>query len=82
MKQNNKSFGKCFFKCFGIMFLIAFLTYLLPNLLKVFTALSADTNDGSSLEKILDVVRNYLPLICIIASVPVSLIYAAIKTSK
>lgn len=79
MEKNKKSFGGCFFKCLGIMMLIAFLSFLLPNLLKVFLAIGENSSNNLAL---LSTIQMFIPIILIIASVPVSLIYAAIKSGK
>lgn len=85
MGKEKKGFGSYFGRCFGIMFLVAILSFILPFIFKlVFSFVSKTTESSNSTDVLnfLNVFQIYLPIIAISASVPVSLIYAAIKTSK
>ena len=75
----QKGFGSYFGKCFGIMFLIAVAAFVLPFIISFIIRINDGNTEKTSL---LYIIRIYVPLICIVGSVPVSLIYAAVKSSK
>ena len=79
MEKKQKGFGSYFGKCFGIMLLIAFLVFIIFPIIKIF--FNATGNDMSN-SNVISTIQFYVPMIIIIASVPVSLIYAAIKSGK
>ena len=81
MEKKQKGFGSYFGKCFGIMFLIGFLIYMVIPIIKSFAPI-LHFEISSTVSSIFSVMQFSIPMILVIASVPVSLIYAAVKSEK
>ena len=66
------------------MLVVALLLFLLPFIFGIVFNIISETRTSNfkDVSNFLNVFRIYLPVIVIFASVPTSLIYAAIKTSK
>ena len=79
MEKKQKGFGSYFGKCFGIMLLIALLVFIALPIVKIF--FNAAGND-SNISNVFSAIQFYVPMVIVIASVPASLIYAAIKSGK
>lgn len=80
VKEKKKGFGGYFLKCLGVMFLIAFLAFLIPSFIRMFWVFF--TKDAEKSSSLLHNIQIFVPMITIYSVVPVSLIYAAIKTNN